>query len=216
MADILDKKGREMLSEFGKGKGMTGSGAAIVLSAMSGAQLLISVCKLTCSKERYTDVHDEIADIQQILQTHYLPELEKMMVLDMEAVAEMLKYRIQRDKETDKVKKEEYDKQAKALLENATNTMMDFCRLCLDIIPMALQVYRIGLKSAQGDSGVALNSLLSCAGSGLFTALINIQNAKAASWTNSKRSEVETFFGRLHEYQYIVNGKLARMYNSTK
>lgn len=216
MKNLLEMTGREMLAEFGKGKGMTGSGAVTVMSAMSGAELLISVCKLTCSKERYADFHDEIADIQQILQTHYLPELEKIMKLDLLAVSQMLKYRIQRDKEADPAKKKEYKELANEQLENATDTMMDFCRLCLDIIPMALQVYRVGLKSAQGDSGVALSSLLSCAGSGLFTALINIQNAKGAEWTNTKRTEVETFFGRLQEYQHILSGKLARMYNGTK
>ena len=216
MENLLDITGREMLDEFGKGKGMTGSGAVTIMSAMSAAKLLVSVCKLTSTKEKYKHVLSEINEIEEILEKQYLPELEKIMHMDVATVKQMLKTRLKRDQETDAAKKEELKKLASAQLEDATDTMMDFCRLCLDMIPMALQVYRTGLKSAQGDSGVALSSLLSCAGSGLFTALINIQNAKAAEWTQSKRTEVETFFGRLHEYQYILSGKLARMYNETK
>ncbi|MCB0697946.1 MAG: cyclodeaminase/cyclohydrolase family protein, partial [Chitinophagaceae bacterium] len=112
------------------------------------------------------------------------------------------------------VKKQEYKQLALDGLETATDTMMNLCDVCLDISPMALQVYKVGLRSAQGDTAVAISTLLSAASSGLYTSLINIKLAKGAAWTIAKRSDLEKYFGRLHEYQYIHSGRLATMYNN--
>ena len=213
MSQMLDLPARQMLNEFGKGIGMPGSGSVAVISAMSGVQMLISVCKLTIGKERYAAVHSEMAEIQKELERVYLPRLEKILYADAATVKEMLRYRILRDKETEPAKKQEYKQLAYAQLEKATDTMIDLCSVCLEIIPMALHAYEIGLKSARGDSGVVLSNLLSGASSGLYMTLINIKDAKNGSWTIAKRAEVETFFGRLHEYQYIFSGRLAAMYN---
>lgn len=213
---MIDMPVKELLAEFGKGKGMPGSGGATILSAMAGIQLLVSVCKLTRDKERYSDFHEDMAAIQSTLETKYLPLLAQLMEEDRQAVHDMLRQRILRDKVTDPDKKREHKEKAIAQLQTATDSMLTFCRICLDIIPMALQVYRDGQKSAKGDTIVALSNLLSGASSGLFTALVNIQNAHEASWVDMKRSETEIYFGRLHEYQYIFNGKLAAAYNQTK
>lgn len=213
MSDLLELSAKQILSEFGKGIGMTGSGAVTILSAMGGVQLLVSVCKLTCGKERYRQHHEEVTTIQQKLEEEYLPLLNKIMADELDIVQTMLRNRIKRDKETDAAKKQEYKDLASVHLEQATDSMLTFCKTCLDIIPMALHIYNTGVKSAKGESGVALSNLLSGASSGLFTALLNIKSAKNAAWTGSKRTEVETYFGRLHEYQYIFSGKLAALYN---
>ena len=215
MSHMLDLTGKQILSEFGKGIGMPGSGSVAVLSVLSGTQLLVSVCKLTVAKKSYKDVHDDIAEVQQKLEKDFIPKLESIMDRDAKVVKEMLKYRIARDRETDPDKKEEYKQKALEILEHATDTMMELCATCLDIIPMALHAYRIGLISAQGDSGVVLSNILSGASSGLYMTLINLQAAGNSEWTTGKRSEVEIFFGRLHEYQYIHNGRLAALYNKT-
>lgn len=215
MATALDTTTRTLLNEFGKGIGMTGAGSIAALSALSGTQILISVCKLTNGKEKYADAQPEILEIQQQLEGKYLQKLESILNDDITAVKNMLRLRIQRDKETDPAKKEELKQQASAALQHATDTMMSLSETCIEIIPMALQVYRRGLKSAQGDSGIALSNLLSAASSGLYATLKNLQSSKDKDWAESKRSLVETFFGRLHEYHYIFSGRLQSMYNKT-
>lgn len=215
MPQLIDMPAKEMLELFGKGIGMPGSGCVAAFSALSGVHLLVSVCKLTTSKERYASVHEDIARIQSELENIYIPRLAAVMDDDAAAVKEMLRYRILRDKETDDAEKEEYRQQAIEQLKRATDTMTDLCGTCLDIIPMALEVYDIGLKSARGDTAVVLSNLLSAAASGLYTVLINVKNAKGGDWAAATRAETETFFGRLHEYQYIFSGRLAGMYNNT-
>ena len=126
-----------------------------------------------------------------------------------------MRLRIQRDKETDPAKKEVLKQQATAALHHATDTMMSLSETCIEIIPMALQIYRRGLKSAQGDSGIALSNLLSAASSGLYATLKNIQASKDKEWAATKHEQVETHFGRLHEYHYIFSGRLETMYNKT-
>ncbi|HEY9177181.1 MAG TPA: cyclodeaminase/cyclohydrolase family protein [Flavipsychrobacter sp.] len=215
MSYLLDLPAKQMLEVFSKGIGMPGSGCVAAFSALSGVHLLVSVCKLTTTKERYKDVHEEIARIQAELENTYIPRLAAIVDEDAAAVKEMLRYRILRDKETDEAKQEEYRQQATEQLKRATATMMDLCSTCLDIVPMVLEVYDVGLKSARGDTAVVFSNLLSGAASGLYTVLINIKHAKGSDWATATRAETETFFGRLHEYQYIFSGRLAAMYNNS-
>lgn len=211
---MLNQPTNKLLEEFGKGVGMPGAGGVAILSVMSATQLLVSVCKLTMAKPKYSGAHDEISTIQNDLEREYIPSLERLMQEDVNTVKEMLRYRVMRDKETDKDKKEEYKQKADALLHTATQTVMEFCSICLEMLPMALHVYRRGLRSAQGDTGVAISMLVSCAASGLFAALINIKASKGAGWAHDMRVDAEMYFGRLHEYKYIFSGKLASLYNN--
>ena len=206
----------ELLHAFGKGIGMTGAGSVAALSALSASQMLVSVCKLTLLKDTYKAQHEEAGNIRQQLENDFLPQLQSIFNKDSEIVGRMLKYRIQRDKAEDDALKAEYSLLAMAELEKATDNMMELCRICLDIIPRALYLYNSGLKSARGDSGVALSNLLSAGYSGLYTALVNIQSAKKIAWTAAKNDDIETYFGRLHEYQYIFFGKLTSIYNKVR
>lgn len=212
MAAILDASARQLLNDFGKGKGMTGAGSIAALGALSAAQILISVCKLTSGKETYKEVHTDIQALQTVLEETYLPMIEGLWEADVAAVKNMVVLRIQRDKTEESEQKEALREEALKALVPAADIMIQLCNACLEMIPMALQVYDTGLKSARGDSAVALSTLLSAASSGLYTALINIKAAKNSPWAINMRQQVETDFGRLHEYQYIFNGRLTALY----
>lgn len=213
MSHLLDMPAKELLKEFGKGKGMTGAGASVALGAVAATQVLVSVCKLTAGKEAYADAHAQLAEIQHKLESKYIPVLEAIMLADGAAVENMLRVRLARDNEPDKTKKEALQQQAEKMLEGATATMLKLCNTCIDIIPLCMEIYDIGLKSAKGDTGMAFSSLLSAASSGLYATLINVKSAKGATWTVGLRDQVQTCFGRLHEYQYIFSGRLAAIYN---
>ena len=215
MTTLLDLPVKELLEEFGKGKGMTGAGATAALGALSATHILVSVCKLTVGKEQYTDVQQDIIALQKQLEQQHIPLLVRCIDGDANVVRNMLRLRLQRDSATDDNEKNELKQQAAAALKPAADMMLLLSNTCLEIIPGALQLYNTGLKSARGDVAMAFSSLLSAASSGLYAALKNIQAAKGAAWTTDRRSQVETCFGRLHEYQYIFNGRLARLYNKT-
>lgn len=204
-----------MFDELGKGKGMPGSGCVSLISAISGLQLLMSVCKLTLAKDKYEHVHEELSKIVSDLDEDYLPKLTRLCDEDVAIVHELFRIRGLRDKETDEAKKEEYKKQALAQLRKATESVADICGTCLDIIPGALFVYDKGLKSAKGDAAVVICNLLATVAGALYMTLFNIKLAGENDWVHDIRSEVETYFGRLHEYQYIFSGKLAGLYNKT-
>lgn len=216
MTHLLDMPVKDLLKEFGKGKGMTGAGASVALGAIAATQILVSVCKLTSGKETYAAAHEPLAGIQQKLEAKYIPVLEAIMQADAAAVENMLRMRLARDNEPDEAKKEALKQQAEKMLEGATATMLKLCNTCIDIIPLCMEIYDIGLKSAKGDTGMAFSSLLSAASSGLYATLINIKSAKGATWTVGLRDQVQTCFGRLHEYQYIFSGRLAAIYNEVQ
>lgn len=208
----LDKSTRDLLNEFGKGIGMTGGGSIAALSAMSGVQVLLSVCKLTAGREQYVNIQPDIQEIHQKLQDTYLPRLEAILDADIAAVKNMLRLRMQRDKETAAGQKEELKEQAQDALHIATGTMLELSETCIEIMPMALFLYSRALKSAQGDSGMALSSLLSAASSGLYAALKNIQASKDYDWRISKKEHTETLMGRLHEYNNIFSARLESIF----
>lgn len=208
----LDKSTRDLLNEFGKGIGMTGGGSIAALSAMAGVQILSSVCKLTAGKEKYLTIQPDIQEIHQKLQDVYLPKLETVLDADIAAVKNMLRLRIQRDKENDVEKKQVLKVQAQDALHTATDTMLQLSETCIEIMPMALFLYSRALKSAQGDSGIALSSLLSAASSGLYASLKNIQSSKDEAWRSTKQQQVETLMGRLHEYNSIFTARLESIY----
>ncbi len=215
MNKMLDLTTRDLLNEFGKGAGMTGAGASAALGAIAATQILVSVCKLTAAKEKYVAVHAHVLEVQEQLENKYLAMLEGIMQADAATIENMLRLRSLRDAETDTDKKENLKQQAAKTLEGATNTMLKLCGTCLEIIPMAMQVYDTGLKSAQGDAAMAFSSLLSSASSGLYACLLNIQAAKDAAWTAHVQEQVHTCYGRLHEYQHIFSGRLEALYNKT-
>lgn len=204
---------KELLLEYSKGKGMPGSGCISVLSAMSGVSLLISVCKLTLEKEKYTAVHDDIKKMMEEMEEEYLPKLQQLYNSDEALVKEMLSIRLQRDYEENKEKKKQYEDAAMYKLRIATESVADICGTCLDIIPTALFIYDHGLISARGDSAVAISNLLSTISGNLYMILFNIYASKKSEWIYDMRSEVETYFGRLQEYQFIYNGRMASLYN---
>jgi formiminotetrahydrofolate cyclodeaminase len=105
MTHLLDMPAKELLKEFGKGKGMTGAGASVALGAIAATQILVSVCKLTAGKETYATAHAPLADIQQKLEAKYIPVLEAIMQADAVAVENMLRLRLARDNEPDEAKK---------------------------------------------------------------------------------------------------------------
>lgn len=204
---------RDLLNEYSKGKGMPGSGCISVLSAMSGVSLLISVCKLTLAKEQYSAVHDEMAKVKSELEEEYLPKLNDLYNSDETLVKEMVSLRLQRDYEENEQKKKEYENAAMYKLRMATESVADICGTCLEIVPSALFIYDHGLLSARGDSAVAMSNLLSTISGNLYMILFNIYAAKKSEWVYDLRSEVETYFGRLQEYQFVYNGRMASLYN---
>lgn len=212
---LLDMTVGELMSEIGKGKGMTGSGAVAALSAIAASELLVSICKLTLNKDSYTDVHADMNDILDKLENTRLPLLRKVLSDDARIVSDMVLSRIKRDKETDLDLKERYKQESLDMLEEATDSVLDLCDVTMEVIPMGLFISKVGLKSASVDATVAVNTLIGAASSALYMVLSNLKASKNQVWVEGKHSEVELYFGRLHEYQSILNNRLAMLYTKT-
>ncbi len=212
---LLDMTVGELMSEIGKGKGMTGSGAVSVLSAISASELLVSICKLTLEKNKYSDVHKDMREMLDRLENSRLPLLREILDGDVRIVSEMVLARIKRNKEKDEDLKSKYTQEAWSMLEEATDSVLDLCDAAIEVIPMGLYISKVGVKSARADATVAVNTLISTVSSGLFMALSNLKASNNTEWVDGKHSELEVYFGRLHEYQSILNNRLANLYNNT-
>lgn len=213
--NLLQLPVTDMLEELGKGKGMPGSGCVSAFTAISGTQLLLSVCKLTVEKEKYVAVHDEIMKIKEELEDEFIPKLMDICGNDISIVEKMFHVRHLRDVEEDKGKKEEYKLSAAANLRMATESVADLCGTCIDIIPRALFVYDKGLVTAKGDTAVVISNLIAAVSGALYMTVINLNVSKDTDWVHDMHSEIETYFGRLKEYHHTFNGRLNGLYNRT-
>ena len=96
----------ELLDLFGKGSHIPGSGSAAALSALIAVELLKTVCILTLSKEKYSNVHIQMDYIKDELINVYKPKLIELFYRDSSEFAKVSDLRTLRDNEIDEKKKD--------------------------------------------------------------------------------------------------------------
>lgn len=212
-SNILEQPTNELLQYFGQGAGMPGSGGVSILATMASTQLLASVCKLTLDKPKYAAEHEEVQTILTSITNTYLPRMEQLMVGDIAVVKNMLQARIQRDQETDADKKEILKQKAQAMLEGATNTVLQYCKICIELLPKSLYIYHNGLRSAQGDTAAVVSQLIAGANAALYAAMVNIKAGKEATWVTNKKTELTEHIKLLEEYSGQFDKELSTKYN---
>ena len=187
-----------LLEKFGEGSHIPGSGSASALSALLAIELMITVCKLTTTKENYRNVRDELQYMQSQLEVLHKPKLKELFIKDIEVFDVVSKIRKRRDRETDPKIKTLLTRQATDRLKEATDIPIEICRQSLTLTAFAFSIFDKGFQSAQGDSGVAISNLLSAISGSLFVTLLNLKTARKSKWTEDLRKTTESL---AKEYQ---------------
>lgn len=208
---LTDKTLSTVLKEFGMGQGMPGSGCVAALSAISAAELLASVCKLTLDKKSYHAVYNEVSTILLALEQNYIPKLNALMQGDIELVDEMFRLRALRDNEQDPEQKEAYRKQASAQLRKATTSTIQLCDTSLQLLPHAIYIYDNGLKSARGDTGVVICNLAGTASGALYMSLLNLKAGKNAEWVKQERATLDPLLKQYGKYNEYINASIKQL-----
>lgn len=199
-----------LLEKFGGGSHVPGSGSASALSALLAIELMITVCKLTTSKEKYHAVKDELEFIQAQLESLHRPRMKELFIKDIEVFDIVSKMRRRRDREKDPKIKSLLTRQATDKLKEATDIPIEICRQTLTLTTYAFAVFDKGFQSAQGDSGVAISNLLSAISGSLFVTLINLKTARKSKWSEELRKTTETL---ATEYQRTHKEAIKRVLN---
>jgi methenyltetrahydrofolate cyclohydrolase len=200
----------QLLEKFGEGNHIPGSGSASALSGLLAIELMITVCKLTGTKESYRHVKDEISFIQSQLESLHRPRLRELFIKDIEVFDQVSKIRKKRDREKNATIKGLLTRQATEKLKEATDIPIEICRQSLMLTTYAFTIFDKGFKSAQGDSGVALSNLLSAISGSLFVTLLNLKTARKSKWTEELRTTTEVL---AKEYQKTHKEAIKRVLN---
>ncbi len=140
--------------DLGKGKGMTGSGSAAAMSSLMGSQLLLSVCKITLSKDSYTEVHEWVSKQIPFLD-HSCDTLSVLMEKDVEAVAAFLKH----------------NKPSADMLEAPLGIGVE----SIKVLPIGIELYHKGYRIMKGDTATALALLRAGASATMFIVKENLK-----------------------------------------
>lgn len=202
----------ELLDLFGKGSHIPGSGSAAALSALIAIELLKTVCILTRTKEKYSNVHFQMDYIKDELVNIYKPKLIDLFYRDSKEFARVSELRTLRDTEIDEKKKDKLGREAIEQLRIATEIPIEMCNTCIKLMEFALSIFDNGYKATRGDAGVAISNLLAGISGTLFVVLLNIKVSRKSSWTEMKRKEAEELATKYIKIQQDAFSRVLSLY----
>lgn len=180
-----------LLSEFGAGKDVPGSGSAAALNGLLAAQLIVTVCKITLRTDAYKKSHVSMKRICTRIESVLIPELEKLLDEDSATFHEANAERIARDKALDQESRERHAAAATELLKPATALPFKIAKHCIELIDHAAIVFKDGAKRVRGDTGVALSTAFSGVLSCVFIINLNLKSFKQNAWALQRRKECD-------------------------
>ncbi len=210
--DYLELPAKQLLEEYGSGRHVPGSGSASALSALIAIELMRTVCKLTLTKPKYKESHKRLEYIQNRLEAEFKPRLTELFKQDIEVFNRVSIYRMQRDSSKDAKEKKKLNTESLKQQKQATETPLEICRLCLEMLPLSLAVFEEGFKSARGDSGVAISNLLSAISGGLFIIFLNLKSYKKSRWLDRIKHDAEELTREFYRYQTRAFTKVLELY----
>ncbi|MES2138550.1 MAG: cyclodeaminase/cyclohydrolase family protein [Bacteroidota bacterium] len=181
MKDYLNLPAKELLDEYGTGSHVPGSGSAAAMGAMIGAQLAITVCKLTCQKPRYKDKHAQVEHLQKELEIIF-NKLKGYFYRDIEIFSEVSKLRIQRDQTLIFEEKDKFQRAQLEQLKLASDIPLFIADEAFRLAEIGIILFDSGFKSARGDSGVAIANGIGAATGALFVILLNLKSFQESEW----------------------------------
>lgn len=210
---FLELPTTELLNRFGKGHHVPGSGSASALSGLIALELIKTVCILTRTKESYSNVHDQMDYIKDLITNKYKPKLIELFYNDSVEFAKVSEKRLLRDAEKDSKTREKYGREAAEQLRIATEIPIDTCKTCIETIDLAFSIFDNGYKATRGDAGVAISNLLAAISGSLFVILLNIRVARKSSWTEEKRKEAENLAKQFSKIQKDAFERVVGLYS---
>jgi glutamate formiminotransferase/formiminotetrahydrofolate cyclodeaminase len=206
---LASMKINSFLSELASSSPAPGGGSVAALSGGLGAALSSMVCNLTLSKEKYTDVQDDIK--KTLKQSEKLrKKLTKLIDEDTNAFNDVIKA-LKMPKETDEQKKV----RSKAIQEGyktAAQVPLDTARTCLQILDTAKTVAEIGNVKSITDAAVSALMASSGVESAILNVKINLSSIKDEDFVKKISNELENILKNVsyktQEILKIVNSKI--------
>lgn len=169
-----------------------GGGGAAAISGAMGAALLSMVCNLTIGKKKYVEVEEELKGV--LSQSEKLrATLTGMIADDVEAFdAVMAAYGLPKNTDEEKAARAE---KIQAALKVATDVPLACCRVCREVIDLAVPVADKGNLNVISDAGVAVLSAYAGLRSAALNVYVNAKGLDDRAFAEERLKELEGLLG---------------------
>lgn len=202
---LSDKNLKEFTSEVASDSPAPGGGSVAALSGSLAAGLLVMFCQLTVGKEKFSQVEEEMQEINEEaekLRAWFVGAIDK----DTEAFNEVMKA-FKMPKET----QEEKDKRKEAIQEafkEAATVPLEISENALSVLEKAAQAVDKGNPNAITDLGVACDSALTAFRGGKKNVLINLGSIKDEDFVNNTRQKLSDLENKIEKLYDEVSQKV--------
>lgn len=214
--DYLALPAKELLSAYGSGRHIPGSGSAAVLSALLAVEMMRTVCKISLKKKEYQQKWTRCEFILSELETKTTPDLNELFKRDIAIFNRVSIFRSQRDDAETDVQRAHWERVQLDELKMATEIPLEVSRICLGLLPKAFFLFDNGYKAVRGDSGVAVSNLLSSISGALFIISLNLRSFRKSEWVDGIREEVMHLTAQFENYQGESSTRILSLYNEEK
>ena len=188
----------ELLECFATGEPGPAAGSAVGITGALAASLVEMVAGLTCGKPTYAAFHPQCLEIQERAATSRR-QLLASVDEDASSFTRVIEARRARDAAATESERQFHAEAAIQALRPAVDSPLRVARTCLELAAMADELARHGLKSARGDSQVALGLAFAAGEGALAAAECNLRSCSTVGWASAAREAALLLRGELEE-----------------
>jgi formiminotetrahydrofolate cyclodeaminase len=201
VAGYLTTRVDNLLSAFGAGNAVPGSGSAAALMGMLAASLartaaLKSREHMPGSAGRFDFLIGQLDRSVEKLKDHF----EQDSVL----FREVVELRLQRDREIDRAASAVLARKANDKLVATAELIASIAEECLGVAENAVAIFKEGWPAVRGDSGAAISSALAGAMSCVFVSRVNARTLGKRDASARIHADAERIGGRIETLQETV------------
>jgi formiminotetrahydrofolate cyclodeaminase len=150
--------------------------------------LVQMVAQLTAGKPKYAAFHGRCEEIQKRA-SELRRFLEASVDEDVRLFARVIEARRARDAAPTEAERQFHAEAARQALRPAVELPLNLCRYCLELAGLAEELFHQGLKSAAGDSQVAMSLALAAGEGALVAVVFNLRSLPPEGWALSSCEE---------------------------
>lgn len=189
----------QLLSRFGEGRHIPGSGSAAALTGLVGCKLLQTVISLSHARDQYQGVRAQLTLANQDLLAEIEPKLMAAVDEDSIQFEKVITARRVRDAELDPNKKKQLSDRALNELRLATEIAIRVAQTCVTLAETGIVVFDLGFRAARGDSGVAISCALAAAAGCVSIIYLNLISFRGGEWAGETRRKADNLSEKVAE-----------------
>lgn len=198
---IYEKSLNDYLAVAASNSPTPGGGSVSAIVATNAAAMVSMVAELTKGKKGY-EAHQEAATRIAAAAVTLIDQLKVLTARDMEAFDLFVKA-WKMPGNTDEEKKAKADANEKAA-QNATTVPMEICKVCLEIMKLALELAPFGNKSAISDVGVASLVAEGAMKACMLSVDINLPGLKTKEFADAMVKERARLFAEAEDLKILA------------